>query len=74
MTLNFLAYTAQSSAELKSIISSEDFDCQNKQIKTVSSKYFSDNKGAGVEVDNSESANYPLIRTISHTTNLELGS
>ena len=45
----------------KSIISSEDFDCQDKQIKTVSSKYFSDNKGSGVEVHNSESANWVKV-------------
>ncbi len=42
----------------KSIISSEDFDCKDKQIKTVSSKYFSDNKGMGAEVHNSASTNW----------------
>ncbi len=42
----------------RSIISSEDFDCKDKQIKTISSKYFSDNKGVGIEVHNSASINW----------------
>uniref|UniRef100_UPI004047CC64 surface-adhesin E family protein n=1 Tax=Polynucleobacter sp. TaxID=2029855 RepID=UPI004047CC64 len=46
------------SKKYKSIISSEDFDCKDKKIKTTSSKYFSDNKGAGIEVHDSVSTNW----------------